>query len=44
MVQFSWNWNVPVMSDHDGIHLKSIGTGLATTSVCVKLSALMKHN
>lgn len=30
MVQFSWNWNVPVTSDHERMHWKSIGIGLST--------------
>ena len=30
MVQFSWNWNVPVTSDHERMHWKSIGIGLFT--------------
>ena len=37
MVQFSWNWNVPVTSDHERMHWKSMGIGLSTeyVSVCV---------
>ena len=40
MDQLSWNWNVPLRSDHERVHWNWIGTGLDTKEK-IKIESLL---